>query len=406
MERVTSPAAQARGLISLFTHPRILDRYMIAEFVGPFSFGMSAFTLIYAATDLLAIGRLVSEEHAPVLAAVGYFLWQLPMIVLTMAPIAMLFGMLLALQRLSGESEITALKAGGVGLVRTVAPLLVLSLFVSFLVFALQEGLVPFANDQAVALRESAIKQVGAFGGGSHTVVSPLPAGGEQITYFRGYEPKDQVLLYVTIVTYGADKKPQAILFSDRGRYETPSWSFENASIYRFAPDGSLIATSQDPSASIDIGEKPSELQERAADNNRETMSRSQIREIIASGQLSPQEMRSYQTTYEEKLARPFACFVFTLIAAPFGLRATRGSGTGFRFRAVARHRVSVFRDGERLVGLVQRVAGRLCYLDDRRVVAERRLHVDRRRVLAPRRTELIRSWGRSAASRSSSASR
>ncbi|MBD5605395.1 MAG: LptF/LptG family permease [Candidatus Eremiobacteraeota bacterium] len=328
----TSGLTRARGLVDLFARPRILDRYMILELVGPATFGLSAFTLIYAATDLLAIGRLVSEEHAPLFAAIGYFLWQLPMIVVTVAPIAMLFGMLLALQRLSSESEITALKAGGVGLVRTVAPLLVLGFFVSVVVYVLQEGLVPFANDQAVALREGAIKQVGAFGGGSHTVVSQLPAGGEQITYFRGYDPAEQALLYVTIVTYGADKRPQAILFSERGRYDAPSWSFENASIYRFNPEGALVATSQDPSAHIDIGEKPSELQERTADNNRETMSRSQIRDIIASKQLSPQETRSYQTTYEEKLARPFACFVFTLIAAPFGLRPARGGGTGFGF--------------------------------------------------------------------------
>jgi lipopolysaccharide export system permease protein len=324
--------AQARGVIDAFRRPTILDRYMIAELVGPFTFGLSSYTLIYAATDLLAISRLVADQHAPVLAAIGYFLWQLPMIVVTVAPIAMLFGMLLALQRLSGESEITALKAGGIGLVRTVTPFLVAGVFISLVVFTLQETLVPFANDQAVALREDAIKRVGAFGGGSHTVVSLLPAGGQQVTYFRGYDPVTQSLLYVTIVTYGEDKRPQTILFSDRGRYDAPSWSFENASIYRFAPDGSLAATSQDPIARIDIGEKPTELQERATDNNRETMSRSQIREIIASGQLSPQETRSYQTTYEEKLARPFACFVFTLIAAPFGLRPTRGGGTGLGF--------------------------------------------------------------------------
>jgi lipopolysaccharide export system permease protein len=324
--------ARVRVLIDAFARPTILDRYMVAELVGPFSFGLSAFTLIYAATDLLAISRLVSDQHAPVLAAIGYFLWQLPMIVVTVAPIAMLFGMLLAVQRLSAESEITALKAGGIGLVRTVTPLLVLGVIVSVVVFVLQEGLVPFANDQAVALREDALKHVGAFGGGSHTVISLLPAGGEQITYFRGYEQATQTLLNVTIVTYGSDKRPQAILFSERGHYDPPSWTFENASIYRFDADGALTATSQDPSARIDIGEKPTELQQRATDNNRETMSRSQIREIIASGQLSPQETRNYQTTYEEKLARPFACFVFTLIAAPFGLRPARGGGTGFGF--------------------------------------------------------------------------
>ncbi len=305
----------------------ILDRYMLAELVGPFCFGLSAFTLIYAATLILSIGRLVSEEHAPLGAAVAYFLWQLPQIVVTVVPMAMLLGALLALQRLSGESEITALKAGGVGLVRAVAPLLVAGFVVSIVALLLQEGVVPYANDRAVSLREGTIKQVGAFGGGTHTVISQLPGGGEQVTYFRGYDAPTQTLLFVTIVTYGLDHRPKAIVFSDRGHFSPPTWTFEDARAYDIAPNGDTQMT-QYPQATVDIGEKPNQIQQLTTDNNREAMSRSQIREVISSGQLAPQDLRAYQTTYEEKLARPFASFVFTLIAVPFGLRPPRGGGS------------------------------------------------------------------------------
>jgi lipopolysaccharide export system permease protein len=57
-------------------------------------------------------------------------------------------------------------------------------------------------------------------------------------------------------------------------------------------------------------------------------MSRTEIASIVKSGQLTPTELRKYVTTYQEKLARPFACFVFTLIAVPFGIRAARGGGS------------------------------------------------------------------------------
>ncbi len=321
-----------RELVSSVAHPTILDRYMISELSGPFAFGLSAFTLIFAATNILAISRLVSEEHAPIAAAVEYFLWQLPQIVVTIVPMAMLLGTLLALQRLSGESEITALKAGGVGLIRAVAPLLIVSFGVSVLAFGLQEGIVPFANDQAAQLRDDTIRHVGAFGGATHTVVTNLPGGGQQVTYFRGYDATTRELLFVTIVTYGADNRPKAVLFSDRGQYDQPSWTFFDASIYRFNGDGTT-QSSKEPEMRVDVGQKPTQIQQRAMDNNRESMSRSQIREVIASGQLSAQETRAYQTTYEEKLARPFACFVFTLIAVPFGLRPSRsGGGTGLGF--------------------------------------------------------------------------
>jgi lipopolysaccharide export system permease protein len=321
-----------RGFANALFHPTILDRYMVSELSGPFNFGLAAFTLIYAATTILAIGRLVSEEHAPLGAAVEYFLWQLPQIVVTVVPMAMLFGTLLTLQRLSAESELTAFKAGGVGLVRAVAPLLVTGFAVSLVTYALQETIVPYANDQAFYLRDDAIQRLGAFGGATHTVVTPLPDEGQQVTYFRGYDPATQQLLFVTIVTYGSDKRPQAVLFSDRGHYERNTWAFDDASIYRFNADGTTQA-SQEPEMHVDVGENPGQIQERFVDSNRETMSRSQIRDIIASGQLSPEELRAYQTTYEGKLARPFAAFVFTLIAVPFGLRPPRGGGgTGAGF--------------------------------------------------------------------------
>ena len=84
--------------------PTILDRYLVNELTGPFLFGLSAFTLIFVATQILAIGRLVSEQHAPLWAAIEYFLWDMPYYLLLVIPMAMLLGTLLAMQRLSSES--------------------------------------------------------------------------------------------------------------------------------------------------------------------------------------------------------------------------------------------------------------------------------------------------------------
>jgi lipopolysaccharide export system permease protein len=312
--------------------PTILDRYMISELGGPVAFGLSAFTLIFAATNILAISRLVAEEHAPLGTAIEYFLWQLPQILITVVPMAMLLGVLLALQRLSGESELTAMKAGGIGLVRAVAPLLLVGFGVSLFALVLQESVVPFANDRATYLREDVIKKVGPFGGGSHAVTTSLPGGGRQITFFVGYEAATQTLLKVTVIKYDAANRAQLIVFADRAKYQAPNWTFTNGQEYRFNTDGTTYY-SQEPEQQVDIGEKPSQIQQTVTNKNREEMSRSEVREVIDSGQLSPQETRAFQTTYEEKLARPFASFVFTLIAVPFGLRPARGGGgTGFGF--------------------------------------------------------------------------
>ena len=307
-----------------------LDRYMIAELAGPFSFGLSAFTLIFVATEIITIGKLISDEHAPLFAAIEYFLWQMPQYILYVIPMAMLLGVLLSLQRLSSESEMTAMKAGGIGLARIVAPLLIIGLAASLLSLVLQEAIVPVATDRAAYLREAVIKHLSA-GSGNLTFTTKLPGGGRQLTAVDAIDPVTQNLLGVTVVQYDPSGRPQQIIFSQRAIYQDPEYSFTNAISYHFDRDGSSYQSAF-PHLIVDIGERPTDISRHAVLTNPEEMSRGQLRAILASGQLSPAQSLTYDATYQAKLARPFASFVFTLIAVPFGLRPSRGGGTSLGF--------------------------------------------------------------------------
>jgi lipopolysaccharide export system permease protein len=312
--------------------PTIMDRYLIGELGGPFSFGLSAFTLIFVATQLLAIGRLVSEQHAPLWAAVEYFLWDMPQFLLLVIPMAMLLGTLLALQRLSGESEITALKAGGISLGRIVAPLLLVGFVVSLVSLGIQELFVPLANDRAAYVRQQAIEHVSAASSGNLSAVTGLPGGGKQVTIAGGLDVPTQTLLNVTVIRYDARQKPQEFVIAESARYEPPTWTFHNATTYHFAPDGST-QTITSPTLAVDIGERPNQIAKQTLNiTDPEQLSRAEIKERLDLGQLSPEQQKSFTATYASKLARPFASFVFILIAVPFGLRPVRGGGTGLGF--------------------------------------------------------------------------
>ena len=311
--------------------PTILDRYLIAELGGPSLFGLSAFTLIFVATQILAIGRLVSEEHAPLWAAVEYFLWDMPAYLLLVIPMAMLLGTLLAMQRLSSESEITAMKAGGISLSRIVAPLLIVGFVVSLVALAVQELFVPFANDKAAYVKQQAIEH-GSPASSNLQAVTPIPGGGKQVTIAAGLDLETQTLLNVTVIRYDAKQKPQDLIVADRARYVAPTWTFENSTTYHFNPDGSTF-TQTAPQMIVDIGERPNQIAKQSLQiADPEQLSRAEIKARLDSGQLAPQQQRSFSATYASKLARPFAAFVFTLIAVPFGLRPVRGGGTGLGF--------------------------------------------------------------------------
>ena len=311
--------------------PTILDRYLIAELQGPFLFGLSAFTLIFVATQILAIGRLVSEEHAPLWAAVEYFLWQMPYYLLLVIPMAMLLGTLLAMQRLSVESEITAMKAGGISLTRMVAPLLAVGFCVSLFALVAQELFVPFANERAAYVRQSVIEHASP-ALSNLSAVAALPGGGKQVTIAGAFDVNTSSLINVTVIRYDAHQKPQEIIFADRANYVAPTWTFQNATTYRFATDGTTsVATF--PTLTVDIGERPNQIANQSLQiTNPEDLSRAEIKDRLDSGQLSPQQKNLFTATYAAKLARPFTAFVFTLIAVPFGLRPVRGGGVGLGF--------------------------------------------------------------------------
>jgi lipopolysaccharide export system permease protein len=305
----------------------ILDRYMLTELAGPFVFGLSAFTLIFAATEILNIGKLVSNEHAPLWAALLVFVWSLPADIVLVIPMALLLGTLLAVQRLSGESEITAFKASGITFARIVAPLLAVGIVMSFVTLYLQEGVVPYANDQLIEIENTVINHVSAFNR-DLTVSAPLPGGGRQVTIATAYEPNSRALLHVTLIQYDNRNDARQVVFADRAEFTADRWTLQNSSVYRFNPDGTTLAEPRIAQQEVEIGENPTELMKRMSNDDPENMSRSQIADVVRTGQLTPLEYRKYVTAYQEKLARPFACFVFILIAIPFGLRSIRSTAS------------------------------------------------------------------------------
>jgi lipopolysaccharide export system permease protein len=322
--------AELLGLRRTDVRISILDRYLVAELIGPFLFGVSAFTLIFVATQILALARFVSDEHAPLAAAVAYFLWQMPQFMLYVIPMALLLGTLLAMQRLSSESEITAMKAGGIGLSRIVTPLLIVGLVMSVFDLVLQEDIVPLANLQAQSIKAEVIEHINPVAG--NTVVSlPLPDGGKQVTIARALDQQTQSLLGVTVDVLDAQGRPTSITSASRARYDAPAWTFVDSVTYTFAPDGS-INVHRAPTTVIDVGERPDQIAKHTDITDPQQMSRADIKAALDSGQLSGDQVRTFTATFASKLAGPFAAFVFTLIAVSFGLRPARGGGTGLGF--------------------------------------------------------------------------
>ena len=307
---------------------KILDRYMLQELGGPFVFGLAAFTLLFVAGNLLNIARLVSEEHASIFAAAKYFMYTLPSTLVLTFPMSMLLAVLLAMSRISGDSELTAIRAGGVSLYRTAAPLVAVGFAASIVGFLFQEYVVPYASTKANEILHREIQSGGSGVLANQTVSTMLGNGDQQVTFAQGFDPATNQLQATTVEVFRAGY-PISLLFAPHATFSGDRWEFQDAVLYGLQPP--CCKVSSYPTLEIDIGADPSQIIEET--KSPEDMSRVEIARLLRSGVKNTDRSRYalLKVTFDSKLARPFAALVFTMLAMPLGIRPQRSSsGAGF----------------------------------------------------------------------------
>jgi lipopolysaccharide export LptBFGC system permease protein LptF len=94
---------------------RILTRYILGEVTSHALLGTAIFTFIIFTRELGQILELVVRNSAPLPSIAELFFLTLPEALTLTLPAGVLIGILIGLSRLAADSEITAMKASGVG---------------------------------------------------------------------------------------------------------------------------------------------------------------------------------------------------------------------------------------------------------------------------------------------------
>ena len=126
----------------------LIDRYVIKELLQPFLFGLSFFVSIMLIDFLMDLITLIFSKGVPINVVALFFIYYLPPALVISFPMALLLACLIAFGRMSADSEVTALKAGGYSFWRIVFPAMLFGIFITLLTFLFNEKVVPKANDK------------------------------------------------------------------------------------------------------------------------------------------------------------------------------------------------------------------------------------------------------------------
>ena len=86
---------------------------------------MGVFTFVFLLNEILRYAKILISQAASPSHVLGILLNLLPSVLCITIPMGVLLGILIALGRMSADSEITALRASGVSLYRFIRPILI-----------------------------------------------------------------------------------------------------------------------------------------------------------------------------------------------------------------------------------------------------------------------------------------
>ena len=124
----------------------LLDRYIFAELLSPFSVSLGALCFVFITRELLRLVELLVSKGIGLVAVFKVFLHLLPSFLVLTLPIAAIIASITAFGRLSYDSELIAMRASGLSLLRLAQPVVLFALLVFLMTLALAQWGEPWTN--------------------------------------------------------------------------------------------------------------------------------------------------------------------------------------------------------------------------------------------------------------------
>jgi lipopolysaccharide export system permease protein len=314
----------------------LMDRYIAAELILPFTFGVVAFTSIGLSIGvLLDLLRRVTESGLPLSIALQILFLKLPYFIGLAFPMSMLLSCLMVYGRLSSDSELIALRSCGVSVYRLVAPAIAIGLIVTGITFAFNEAVVPAANyrasqvlDQAVNKNRPSFTENNILYQEFKKVKRPDGSKVELLSRtFYAREFDGQRMKGLTILDFSQEGLNQ-IVASESAMWnaEQKTWDFFNGTIYLVAPDGSYRNIVRFEQQQLKLPRTPLDIAKTSRDADE--MNIGEIQDYLGLIEQSgnQREIRKMRFQLQRKLSLPFACLAFGIVGATMGVRPQRTS--------------------------------------------------------------------------------
>jgi len=307
--------------------PRILDRYVLTQFVRVFALTLTALAIIWMVGEYFEISDDVYEAGASNWVMLQYFQFQLPFIFTMTLPIATILSVLIVFSLMSKHNEVVAVLAGGSSLFRLAAPVLIPAVALTALQYANADYITPYTNQRAEEIRNSLRPDNNAYG------INPargnwMRGQGNYIFQFADYDSEQQVFQGLRIYYLDPEHWRLArVDYAGKAHWLDGRWLATDAwrRFYVYSDDGARatsppLETMAATDLPIDEGPDYFHTEQRQP----EQMSARELADHIESLEARGFDASRYYIDLQQKFAFPAIVFVLALVGIPFGFRMGR----------------------------------------------------------------------------------
>ncbi len=313
----------------------IINRYLFRELLPPFFINLVFLTFVFLMTQILEVTSMVVNYRVSIVAVGLMLFYSMPSFLTYTIPMSVMLSVLLNFLRMSGDNEITAVKAGGANVYALLPPVLLFCTLGALFTLSMTVTGSPWGK---LALQKLE-KQV---------MESNLEAGLKKRTFNADFSG---VMLYVNDIDM-SDKELKDIFVEDsregemvssilapRGELLNGKERFSyvlrlyNGLVNQVTLSSGSVNTTRFSTYDIHLDLKRMVAGKKGVRKHRDEMSVPELLAYTKDTARSPEQVNSAWMELHEKFSIPFACIALGILAVPVGMRSAssrrQGSGIG-----------------------------------------------------------------------------
>src|SRR5574344_2835730 len=229
----------------MFKNVNTLDKYILRQVIEMFIMGVLVFTsIIFASDTFITLIKQITLYGIPFKVGLIIIILNLPSVFVMTIPMGVLLATVMTLNKLSLSSEITVMRACGIGINRIAKPIFLFALVMCFASFLINETIVPVTTRQSRDLALWALGQKNIPEGKQNFTFKEINNQGNLKRLFYVGNCAKSTLHNITVLDLSKNNTIQ-ILQAQDGSTSTKGWVFNKGAIYTVAQQGNILNTAQ-----------------------------------------------------------------------------------------------------------------------------------------------------------------